>query len=85
MAETIRVTRPRQMPPVHPGTILRDDVLPALNISVSAAARELGLSRQTLHRILAGQLGEDFHVNGYVNKNLIRVEIIKLPLPIITA
>ena len=57
MTETIRVTKPRQMPPVHPGTILRDDVLPALNISVSAAARELGLSRQTLHRILAGQLG----------------------------
>lgn len=57
MAETIRVTKPRQMPPVHPGTILRDDVLPALNIGVSAAARELGLSRQTLHRILAGQLG----------------------------
>ncbi len=57
MAETIRVTRPRQMPPVHPGAILRDDVLPALNISVTQAAKELGLSRQTLHRILAGQLG----------------------------
>ncbi len=57
MAETIRVTRPRKMPPVHPGTILRDDVLPALNIGVTQAARELGLSRQTLHRILAGQLG----------------------------
>ena len=57
MSETIRVTKPRQMPPVHPGTVLRDDVLPALNISVAEAARELGLSRQTLHRILAGQLG----------------------------
>ncbi len=57
MAETIGVTRPRQMTPVHPGTILRDEVLPALNISVSQAAKELGLSRQTLHRILAGQLG----------------------------
>ena len=45
------------MPPVHPGTILRDDVLPALNISVAEAARELGFSRQTLHRILDGQLG----------------------------
>jgi antitoxin HigA-1 len=56
MVETIRVTRPRQMPPVHPGTILRDDVLPALNIGVTQAAKELGLSRQTLHRILAGQL-----------------------------
>lgn len=57
MIEIIRVTKPRQMPPVHPGTILRDEVLPALNVSVSEAARELGLSRQTLHRILAGRLG----------------------------
>ncbi|MFM9853644.1 MAG: HigA family addiction module antitoxin [Sphingomonadaceae bacterium] len=57
MSELICVTTPRQMPPVHPGTILRDDVLPALNISVSQAAKELGLSRQTLHRILAGDLG----------------------------
>lgn len=57
MAETIRVNRPRQMPPVHPGTILRDEVLPALNISVTQAAQELGISRQTLHRILAGKLG----------------------------
>ncbi len=39
--------------PTHPGVILRDTVLPALDISVSAAARELGISRQTLHRILA--------------------------------
>ena len=57
MTDIVRVAEPRQMPPVHPGTILRDDVLPALNISVAEAARELGLSRQTLHRILAGKLG----------------------------
>jgi addiction module HigA family antidote len=29
-------------------------VLPALGISVSAAARQLGVTRQTLHRIMAG-------------------------------
>ncbi len=52
----IKVTS-RKMPPVHPGAILRDDVIPALNISISKAANELGLSRQTLHRILAGELG----------------------------
>jgi antitoxin HigA-1 len=57
MTEIFRNGKARKMPPVHPGVILRDEVLPALNISVSAAARELGLSRQTLHRILAGQLG----------------------------
>jgi antitoxin HigA-1 len=51
-----KVTR-RKMPPVHPGAILKDDVLPALNMGVSQAAKELGLSRQTLHRILAGTLG----------------------------
>jgi addiction module HigA family antidote len=39
--------------PTHPGAILREDVLPALQLSVSAAARALGVSRQFLHRILA--------------------------------
>jgi addiction module HigA family antidote len=39
--------------PVHPGEILREDVLPALNLSVSEAARRMGVSRQQLHRILA--------------------------------
>ena len=46
--------RPLKRPPVHPGEILREDVLPRLNISVSEAARRLGVSRQQLHRILAG-------------------------------
>ena len=39
--------------PTHPGSILREDVLPALRLSVSEAARQLGVSRQTLHRIMA--------------------------------
>lgn len=38
----------------HPGTLLRDHVLPGLNVSVSQAARDLAITRQTLHRILAG-------------------------------
>jgi antitoxin HigA-1 len=57
MTEIFRKNRVRNMLPVHPGVILRDEILPALNISVSTAARELGVSRQTLHRIMAGQLG----------------------------
>ncbi len=44
-----RLTRP----PTHPGAILREDVLPALCLSVSEAARQLGVTRQTLHRIMA--------------------------------
>jgi addiction module HigA family antidote len=40
-------------PPTHPGEILREDVLPDIGLSVSAAADRLGISRQQLHRILA--------------------------------
>ncbi|MBI1775878.1 MAG: HigA family addiction module antidote protein [Proteobacteria bacterium] len=41
--------------PTHPGAILREDVIPALRMSVSAVAGALGVSRQTLHKILAEQ------------------------------
>ncbi len=34
--------------------MLRDQVLPGLGLSVSQAARELRIARQTLHRVLAG-------------------------------
>jgi addiction module HigA family antidote len=44
-------------PPTHPGALLRDDVLPALNLSVSEAARQLRVTRQTLHRVLAETSG----------------------------
>jgi len=47
----------RRRPPSHPGEILREDVLPALNLSVSEAARQLRITRQTLHRILSGGSG----------------------------
>lgn len=40
--------------PPHPGETLREDVLPALGISVTEMARRLGLARQTLFRILHG-------------------------------
>src|SRR5436309_13423392 len=45
--------QPLRMEPVHPGAILREDVLPALNLTVTEAARQLGVSRQALHSILA--------------------------------
>ena len=44
--------QPPKMEPVHPGAILREDVLPALHLTVSEAARQLGVSRQMLHSIL---------------------------------
>jgi addiction module HigA family antidote len=43
----------RAMPPVHPGEILREDVLPALDLTITDAAEKLGVTRQTLHRIIA--------------------------------
>ena len=47
------VKRPLKRPPIHPGEILREDVLTALGLSVSEVARRLGISRQQLHRVLA--------------------------------
>ena len=52
--EAIKASHAPKLPPTHPGQILRNDVLPALNLSVSEAARQLRVTRQTLHRILAG-------------------------------
>ncbi|HEX4889063.1 MAG TPA: HigA family addiction module antitoxin [Alphaproteobacteria bacterium] len=42
-----------QLPPVHPGEILKQDILPESGLSVTAAAKALGISRQMLHDILA--------------------------------
>ncbi len=39
--------------PVHPGELLREDVLPALGRSKTEIARLMGISRQTLHELLA--------------------------------
>ena len=45
-------------PPTHPGAILREDVLPSLEgQSVTSFARALGVSRQTLHSVLAERSG----------------------------
>ncbi len=54
MAKEYAVTQRPSRPPMHPGRILRDDVLPALDLTVSEAARQMGVSRHTLHRIMAG-------------------------------
>ena len=47
------VTLRNRRRPTHPGAILREDVLPELRMTVTEAARLLGISRQTLHKILA--------------------------------
>ena len=40
--------------PVHPGEVLREDVLGELGLSVGEAASRLGVSRVTLSRVLHG-------------------------------
>ena len=48
----------RKRSPTHPGAILREDVLPKLQgMTVTAFARTLGVSRQTLHAVLAERSG----------------------------
>ena len=42
--------------PTHPGEILREDVLPSLKLTVTDAAKELGVARQTLHRVMTGEM-----------------------------
>jgi len=48
-----RVKGPPAWRPSHPGVLLREDVLPALRLTVKAAAEKLGVSRQTLHAIMS--------------------------------
>ncbi len=55
MAKEYPVTERPEREPTYPGEMLRDDVLPALKLSVTEAARQLRIARQTLHRILAGE------------------------------
>jgi addiction module HigA family antidote len=45
--------RKNALPPVHPGEVIKQDILPSVGLSVTAAAKALGVSRQMLHDILA--------------------------------
>ncbi len=43
--------------PVHPGRIVRQDCLEPLHLTVTAAARVLGVTRQTLNNVVNGKAG----------------------------
>jgi len=45
----------RMYNPPHPGETLREDVLPALGLSVTDAAEQLGVTRAALSRVLNGR------------------------------
>jgi antitoxin HigA-1 len=40
---------------VHPGEIIREDILPSVGLSVTSAAKALGVSQQMLQNILSGR------------------------------
>jgi antitoxin HigA-1 len=58
MAEYLVEPRNRTRPPVHPGVIFAEEIMPGLRErrSVSEIARLLGVSRATLHRLMAGKI-----------------------------
>ena len=43
--------------PPHPGSILREDILPELKLSVTEAAKQLGVSRVSLSRLINEKSG----------------------------
>ena len=43
--------------PPHPGLTIREDILPALNLTVSAAAAQLGMNRVSPARVINGNAG----------------------------
>jgi addiction module HigA family antidote len=45
-------TRKREVRPIHPGEMLREDFLPDYSMTVAALARALGVSRQTVNELL---------------------------------
>lgn len=56
MGEEFAAVRGKRAP-THPGAVLRETVLPHLNLTVTDAAERIGVTRQTLHRILSEQSG----------------------------
>ncbi len=43
------------LPPLHPGELLREDILPALDMTASELARVLGVTAPALTAIVAGK------------------------------
>jgi len=52
MNMAIMNTAKRQIQPTHPGAILREDFMIDFNLTVTAMASALGISRQTLNELL---------------------------------
>jgi len=49
---TITNTAKRELPPTHPGEMLREDFMPDFDLNTTSMASALGVSRQTINEIL---------------------------------
>ncbi len=45
-------TNKREIPPTHPGEMLREDFIPDFELTASSLASALGVSRQTINELL---------------------------------
>ncbi|HTK71941.1 MAG TPA: HigA family addiction module antitoxin [Croceibacterium sp.] len=43
------------LPPVHPGEVLSEDVVPASGLNKTAFAKRLGMSREAFYNVLSGK------------------------------
>ena len=66
------IDRHPSIDPVHPGEILREDILPALSMSKTAVAGALGISRQPVTAAMAVRFGKLFGNGAAVWVNLQR-------------
>ena len=49
---TIQNNKKREIPPTHPGEMLREDFMPDFDLNVTSMAKSLGVSRQTINELL---------------------------------
>ena len=45
-------TTKRELPPTHPGEMLKEDFMPDFDLNAASMAKALGVSRQTINEIL---------------------------------
>lgn len=48
----IRNNKKREIPPTHPGEMLREDFMPDFDLNATSMANALGVSRQTINELL---------------------------------
>ena len=54
MIDVFEANRDPDRRPAHPGELLGSEIFPELGLSVRDAAARIGVSRQALHRVIAG-------------------------------